>query len=120
MSRPFAYNPSHTPISGTQQLGDLAIGITNQNYAAGPGGVQWWMGPDEELGYIICEPVPTGDFPTPIGNIGTVKFWRSIEKTDISFTEITNAAYNQSFISPNEAEEWLIVNGYWTSWSPPA
>ena len=116
-SRPFAYNPSLTPIPGTDQVGTLAIGVTQQDYSANPGGVQWWIGPDEELGYIICEPVSTGDFPTPIGNIGTVKFWRSVELTTSSFLEITNLVFNQNFTTGTNAKSWLNSNGYWTSWN---
>ena len=50
-SRPFAYNTGST-ISGTIQLGDLAIGVDPLDYSGGVGGVRWWNGPDEDLGYI--------------------------------------------------------------------
>lgn len=117
-SRPFAYNPSLTPIPGTEQVGTLAVGITQQDYSLSPGGVQWWNGPDETLGYIICLSVPTGDFPTPVGNIGTVQFWRSTELTTPSFLEITNLVFSgQSFTTGSDAKSWLNTNGYWTSWN---
>lgn len=51
-ARPFAYNPSRTPISGTTQTGDLAVGVAQQDYASRPGGVTWWEGADEDLGYV--------------------------------------------------------------------
>jgi hypothetical protein len=51
ITRPFAYNPSRTPITGTIQVGDIAIGVDALDYSSNPGGVKWWMGPDEELGY---------------------------------------------------------------------
>ncbi len=63
MVRPFAYNPSRTPIVGTIQTGDLAIGVTLQEYSKDIGGVRWWNGPDESVGYVVCIPVPTGDQP---------------------------------------------------------
>jgi hypothetical protein len=65
-TRPFAYNPSQSPIDGTEQLGDLAIGQSSQDYSVDPGGVDFWMGPDEDLGYVITIPVPSGDQPTQI------------------------------------------------------
>ena len=48
-ARPFAYNTGST-ISGTEQLGDLAIGVDDLDYTGGVGGVTWWNGPDEDLG----------------------------------------------------------------------
>ena len=50
-SRAFAYNPSLTPIPGSIQVGALAVG------GGSGGGVVWWDGPDEELGYVIAVPV---------------------------------------------------------------
>ncbi len=64
-TRAFAYNIG-TPILGTQQVGDLAIGITDQEYSANPGGVPWWIGPDESLGYVIAVPVSGNTQPTPV------------------------------------------------------
>ena len=51
-TRPFAYNPSQTPISGATQIGDLAIGYPSVGFTNS--GLQWWNGPDEELGYVIA------------------------------------------------------------------
>ena len=65
VSRPFAYNPTPNPtISGTTQVGDIAVGDVNWNYQQNYGGVFWWQGPDEELGYVICNPVSGGTQPT--------------------------------------------------------
>jgi hypothetical protein len=56
-SRPFAYNPG-TGITGTTQIGDIAVGVDPYlPYASNYGGVQWWAGVDEDLGYAICRPV---------------------------------------------------------------
>jgi hypothetical protein len=63
---PFAYNPSLSPISGTTQVGQLAVGTTNQDYSISPGGVTWWMGPDEDLGYVIAVPVSGNTQPTNV------------------------------------------------------
>jgi hypothetical protein len=65
-TRPFAYNPSASPISGTDQVGTLAVGVTDQDYSVDPGGIKWWMGPDEELGYVIAVPVSGNTQPTPL------------------------------------------------------
>ena len=57
--RPFAYNTGST-IPGTTQVGNLAIGVDlDKPYAEQYGGVQWWNGPDEDLGYIIAKPIPS-------------------------------------------------------------
>ena len=62
---PVAYNPSLSPIAGTQQIGDLAIGTTEQSYSTKPGGVVWWMSPDQTPGYIIA--APRANQPVPLG-----------------------------------------------------
>jgi hypothetical protein len=63
---PFAYNPTASPIAGTSQVGTLAVGITDQDYSINPGGVSWWMGPDEDLGYVIAVPVSGNTQPTNV------------------------------------------------------
>ena len=52
-SRPFAFNSGST-LPNTSQVGNVAIGTgSTLNYSGGYGGLEWWMGPDEDLGYII-------------------------------------------------------------------
>ena len=114
---PFAYNPSLSPISGTDQVGTLAVGITEQDYSIDPGGVIWWNGPDEELGYVITIPVSGNTQPTPIpGVFASVGFNRSADLTEGSFVELTNNVFNQNFVNGNDAKTWLNNNGYWTSY----
>ena len=60
-SRPFAYNPG-TAIPGTTQIVNLAIGTPTNGFEST--GLQWWNGPDEDLGYIIAK--VTDVQPTPI------------------------------------------------------
>ena len=116
---PLAYNIG-SPIAGTSQIGTLAIGITDQDYSSNPGGVPWWMGPDEELGYVIAIPVPGNTQPTPfIGVTASVGFYRSDSLTENSFVELTNNLFAQSFTGGNEAATWLNDNGYWTSYVVP-
>jgi len=65
-NRPFAYNPTHVSVDGTYNIGDLAVGITKQDYNTKPGGLTWWGGPDEEQGYVIAVPVSGNTQPTPL------------------------------------------------------
>ena len=64
-TRPFAYNTG-TTIGGTSQVGDIAVGTTNQAYSTNIGGIPWWMGPDEDTGYVITVPVSGNTQPTPL------------------------------------------------------
>ena len=114
-ARPFAYNTGST-ISGTIQLGDLAIGVDPLDYTGGVGGVRWWNGPDEDLGYIICRPNLNGNQPNPDNDPAYIRFLRSKLKTEESFVSLTNVVFNQSFTSGNECKIYLDSNGYWNSW----
>jgi hypothetical protein len=60
-ARPFAYNTG-SPISGTIQVGDLAVGTPSSPIGNPP----FWNGPDEELGYVIAVPVSGNTQPTPV------------------------------------------------------
>jgi hypothetical protein len=118
-ARPFAFNPipPSSPISGTTQTGDLAVGVSDEPYADNYGGVIWWNGPDEELGYVIAVPVSSNAQPTPIpGVFASVGFWRSAALTEGSFVELTNTVFNQSFANGDEASYYLLSEGYWTSY----
>ena len=64
-ARPFAYNTGAT-ISGTIQVGDLAVGSPTSGFEST--GLEWWNGPDEELGYVIAQSVPSDTQPTPVRN----------------------------------------------------
>jgi len=114
-TRPFAYNTG-APIGGTTQVGNLAVGNSGQDYSTNPGGIPWWNGPDEELGYVIAVPVSGNTQPTPIpGVFASVAFYRSADLTAESFVELTNNVFNQSFTTANQASTWLTNNGYWDS-----
>jgi hypothetical protein len=122
VSRPFAYNPipPNSLITGTTQVGNLAVGDVNWIYQQNYGGVTWWQGPDEELGYVICNPVSGGTQPNPLFIPAYVGFKRSKLLTEPSFISIANyVAKGQTapFTSGNEASIWLTNNGYWNSWN---
>lgn len=117
---PISYNPTLSPIIGTTQVGTLAVGTTEQDYSISPGGVTWWMGPNEDLGYVICRPNPSNTHPTPISGVtASVDFFRSSVLSDNSFIDLTNTIFNQSFSSATNASIWLTNNGYWNSYIAP-
>lgn len=119
-TKPFAYNTG-TTISGTEQVGDIAIGTTEQDYSSEIGGVTWWMGPDEDLGYVIAHPTITGNQPNPLDVSAYIGFWRTQSKTESDFIGLSEYVARQqntpqTFISGNEAYAWLNSNGFWTSY----
>ena len=119
VSRPFAYNPipPNSFISGTDQVGDIAIGVDpTLGYTNNVGGVQWWMGPDEELGYVITQSVPSLNQPNPLNIPAGVGFYRSESLTELSFISLSNYIAGQTFTTGGEASTWLTSNGYWNSW----
>jgi hypothetical protein len=82
-SRPFAYNTG-APISGTTQVGRLAVGTPDIGFVAT--GLEWWEGPDEEMGYVIAVPVSGDTQPTPVpGVTASLGFFRTDDFTDNSF-----------------------------------
>ena len=116
-ARPFAYNIGGN-IPGTSQVGDIAIGGTATGYNAGYGGVRWWNGPNEDLGYVICTTVPSGNQPNPDNESAYVAFRRSSALTESSFLELANSFQGSpgNFTTGDQAKVWLNTNGYWTSW----
>ena len=122
-STPLAYNTGPN-ISGTTQIGSLAIGITSQEYSKNIGGVTWWMGPDQDLGYVIAVPVSGNTQPTPFSGVNaSVGFFISEFKTEESFINLAEYIANQdndpqTFVDGEAAITWLNANGYWTSFTP--
>jgi hypothetical protein len=116
-TRPFAYNPSLTPIGGTTQVGTLAIGYGPLDYSTMPGGVEWWNGPDEDLGYVIASSVPSDGQDTPIpGNNASVGFDRTNSFDDGEFIRLTNNILNSNYTAATDASVALTTNGYWNSY----
>jgi hypothetical protein len=113
-SRLYAYN-SEGNITGTSQSGNLAI----SNDSVGRGSVQWWNGPNEDLGYVIGYTDTTGTRKaagvTISGN--SVGFMRTSVKTDAEFLSLANFLTNQGFLTASIAANWLNTNGYYTSYS---
>ena len=117
IARPFTYNNGST-IPGSSQLGDLAIGNPGR-YDNNPGGKVWWMGPDETGRYVIAKDVPTSNWPTPVGNIGSARFWATSTENDTQFINLTNEIGGNSFSTTLESWNWLGNNGYWTNYPNP-
>lgn len=114
-SRPFAYNTG-APIAGTEQVGSLAVGYPSGGF----GGLEWWNGPDEDLGYVIACSVPGDTQPTPVAGLdASVGFFQSGALTENSFISLANVLAGPSgpFASGSNAKTWLNSNGYWTSFS---
>jgi hypothetical protein len=114
-SRPFAYNTGST-LPFTIQVGDIAVGDGDVRYDQDYGGLRWWNGPDEDLGYVIAHITPSGEQPNPLRVPAYIGFWRSVNKTDNSFIELTNTLFNQTFTNGNDCRTYLNNNGYWTSY----
>jgi hypothetical protein len=79
----FAYNTGSL-VSGTTQVGDIAVSEADVEYSANYGGLQWWGGPDETNGYVIAHSDPSR-VPDYLG------FWRSSGLTDSDFLTLCNS-----------------------------
>ena len=112
-SRLFGYN-SGAPVSGAVQSGNLAV---SNDFKAG-GSVQWWNGPNEDLGYVIGYPDTTGNRKANGSLIGgnSVGFVRTSTKTDVEFLSLANSLTGQNFLTASTATSWLNTNGYYTSY----
>jgi len=116
-ARPFAFNSGST-IDGTEQFGSLAVGAPTSGFTNNP---QFWNGPDEELGYVITYPVPAGDHPTPISGVTAYLGFKGTKNminplSELTFVELVNVSFNQSFTNGNDASYYLLSEGYWTSY----
>lgn len=107
----FAYNTGPS-IDGTTQSGDFAIGTPTSGYTNTP---QFWNGPDEDLGYIIAQPVPSGNQPNPVGGPAYLGFFRTDGKTENKFIELASTVAGQTFTGSTQALNWINANGYYTT-----
>jgi len=117
LKRPFAYNTGAS-ISGTIQVGSLAVGTPTSGFTNSP---RFWSGPDEDLGYVIAYPVSGGTHPTPISGVTAYLGFKGTKNmtnpfSESTFVTLTNKSFNQSFTNGDDASTWLTTNGYWNSW----
>ena len=115
MATPYAYNPSLQPISGTTQSGNFALGVPTSGFTDSP---QFWNGPDDSLGYIIAQPVPSGNQPNPVGISAYLGFFRTDGFSTIAFIDLVNSISGQNFSDGLDAYNWLGTNGYSTTFTP--
>jgi hypothetical protein len=103
-TRPFAYNTG-SPIGGTIQVGDLAVGFPTSGFT----GIDWWNGPDEDLGYVIAQSVSAGNQPT---NVPEDQLFLSptYKGTDISLTN-NNQTASQIFSYSQTVLGETIISG---------
>lgn len=120
ITRPFAFNSGST-ISGSVKFGSLSVGAASiMDFSTNPGNAQWWMGPDEDLGYIIAVPDPTFSQSSAAGPNAGVRFWRSNGKTDAEFLSLSNVVARRLDQSPfntiSDALSWLVTSGFPTTY----
>jgi len=116
-ARPFSYNTG-SAIAGTEQVGDIAIGFPTAGFVST--GLPWWNGPNEELGYVICKPVPSGTQPTPLPGIyAFIGFSRTDGFDDNKFIQVTNTILSSNYTNAIDASLALTTNGYWNSYPVP-
>jgi hypothetical protein len=117
----FAYNTG-SPISGTSQVGDLAVSSINQDYSEYLGGVQWWGGPNESNVYVIAVPVSGNTQPTPISGVtASLGFYKTSTQSDVEFISLSQFVSKQygnpqRFSAATEASTWLTANGFWNNY----
>ena len=119
-SRAFAYNPSEVIPTGATQFGNLAIQSTG--WTAGCGGLQWFNGPDEDLGYAIGYPYggpKTSGSVSQVVSGTSVGFRRTATFSDATFLSTVLNLTGQSFLTASNAKTYLNNNGYWTSYTTP-
>jgi hypothetical protein len=114
-SRPFAYYVGPPTIAGTKRFGNLSVGVPTSGFTAFP---QYWMGPDEDLGYIIAAPVSGNTQPTPISGVtASVQFWRSADFTAQSYLNLVNNVFNQNYTTAEAAARGMIQTyDYYTNY----
>lgn len=117
-NRFFKFN-SGSEIQNTLQVGNLSI----SDYPVT--GYKWWPGPDEDLGYIITHEDTNPNHRTEGARSATVStnsigFWRVPVKTNQSFLNSVNSLFKgrivENFTDGFVAKDWLLTNGYWTSY----
>jgi hypothetical protein len=114
-SRPFAYNPTGGNIPGTEQIGDLAVGLPTSGFDSTS--LEWWNGPEEESGYVVAKPKSADDQPTPLlytpsdGSKGWMSLSTTYRGTDISLSNNAQTAYQQFGYQQSVLGNTLIGTG---------
>ena len=119
-SRPFAYNTG-APVAGTEQVGDLAIGLPTAGFEST--GLQWWNGPDEDLGYVIAKKNIPGNQPTPVPSDSlTLSSTYKGSSLNLTTDQIVwqNSGYQQSVLSESDIPpgSTVMFSAVYTSTNP--
>ena len=88
-ARPFAYTPG-TNIPGTNKVGDLSAGYPDSGFD----GLEWWNGPDEDLGYVIAKSIPGDTQPTPVSG-DTLSLSTTYKGPNINLSNNNQTAFQQ-------------------------
>jgi len=124
ITRPFAYNPGGD-IANTNQSGTLVIGdIDVQDYSQNPGGVKFWMGPEEENKYVIVKSNPAQNTPTQTsaGAVGGIYATSQANPgyqtsgSDLNFMILAENASQQNFDTVTGALTYLNANSFYTNY----
>ena len=129
-TRPFAYFTAGTPTDRVvATYGNVAMGDPYYNYDDNPNGLKWWMGSDEQAGYMIAEARTSQTQPTPVSGVTAgVQFWSTeldgpSALTDSAFVRLANEFQPYRDISgptiytPFSAVTWLAAQPYFTSYN---
>lgn len=127
-TRPFTYFSAGTPTDRVvATYGNVAMGDPYYNYDDNPDGLKWWMGPDEQEGYIIAWAQPLNTQPTPVSGVtAPVQFNSSLwdapnALTDQAFLNMVNVfppySGNPYVYTPYSGVTWLASQPYFTSYN---
>ena len=110
-----AYNTGST-IANTTQYGNIAVGTGDQDYS-GLGGLQWWASTDLDTGYAIVSPNPNGNTPNDLSLPCYLSFWKTNGFNVNEYISLASYVTSQNFTSITQTENYLLSNGYWSSYS---
>lgn len=101
---------NENPASGSGSVGNAGLDIV---YPA----LTPYQGEAEFLSHSSYS-VPSG-FKFLGEILAPVAFFKTSDLTDQSFINCVNDRFNQNFSSPFDAQDWLLSNGYWSSYIKP-
>lgn len=100
MARIYSYNIGDY-ISGTTQYGNICVVTGNVDFDNT--NVNWYMGPENEECYLIVGHHPIQD----------LQFWRAKQLSETSYLDLLKRNFHQIFFSSEDANIWLLNNGYY-------
>lgn len=99
-------------ISGTQQVGNLAITSDPASYPQ----FTWWAGAEDISRYTLADQVPSRPANALIpGATVNFRFLGSTDKTNASYLALINGISGLTFTDVQDATNWANDNGYYSS-----